>query len=282
MKRALPTSLRRPALACAAGLLAVLSAGCFNPFDPRIAPNRGVSKAPPLPTSAEGVVQLFDWCWDNQAIAEYEEIFTDDFRFQFASTDTAGNSYREHSATREDEIEIARHLLVGGSATEPPANKITLTLDQNLIPQQDGRPGKLDFKYHRLIVTQVVLSIDTEGEDYNVTGVARFFVIRGDSALIPAAMFQKGFRSDSLRWYIDRWEDETVGGTLAQAAAIRAGHGTLSLAPRSLADAAPMAAMPRIGRREGSEGGPPAPSTSSSAPLWVSWGYVKRAFDPRH
>jgi len=40
-------------------------------------------------------------------------------------------------------------------------------------------------------------------------GFANFFMVRGDSALIPADLAARGFRPDSTRWYIERWEDDT-------------------------------------------------------------------------
>ena len=73
------------------------------------------------------------------------------------------------------------------------------------------------------------LTIKTEGNtEYRITGNARFFVVRGDSALIPQEL---SFRPDSNRWYIDQWRDETlqgVGGTLLARSAARAwGAGSL-------------------------------------------------------
>ena len=49
-------------------------------------------------------------------------------------------------------------------------------------------------------------------DDYHVTGVSRFYVVRGDSVQIPADMVARGFAPDPNRWYIERWEDETDTG----------------------------------------------------------------------
>lgn len=268
MRRSHDFSPGRATLGVAAMMLAVAVTGCFNPFSPQVAPNRGVSKSPPQPSTAEGVVRLFEWCWNNQDIDQYQEIFTDDFKFQFAATDTAGNAFRDRALTRSDEIETERHLFVGGSPTEPPANKISLTLDQNLIAQTDGRAGKDNFTYHREILTQVVLAIETETESFRVTGAARFFVIRGDSAIIPADLVQKGFRPDAKRWYIERWEDETIGGTVAQAAARHAPDPDRR-AVRTSTPAGPAGAS--LARNA-------APAQAQN--LVVTWGFVKRTFYP--
>lgn len=57
----------------------------------------------------------------------------------------------------------------------------------------------------------MVLRIDTDEEDFAVTGAMRFFLVRGDSALIPEDLAKRGVGADPNRWYIERWEDETVG-----------------------------------------------------------------------
>lgn len=206
------TNLRRP-LRLAAALLALAAlAGCFNPFAPRVATVRGVSTPPPVPNSAVKVVELFAWCWNNRAYQEYSEIFTDDFRFQFSEVDTSGTGGRGEFLTREEELEVARHLFIEGTAAAPPATSITLDLDRNLIDEPDSRPGKHP-KWHREISTNVTLRIQTD-QDYQVTGRARFFLVRGDSALIPEDLEDR-FRPDSTRWWIERWEDETSGGGTA-------------------------------------------------------------------
>ena len=208
-------TIRRAARAwpAAALLLLVGVGGCFNPFDPRIAPTTGIYIPPPTPNSAQNVIRLFEWCWNNRDITTYKEIFTADFLFVFAQGDSAGNQFRDDPVNREMELNIARNLFVGGGSA-PPATSIVLALDPTLRAQDDSRPGK-NGKWHKEIVTSVDLTIKTEGNtEYRITGNARFFVVRGDSALIPQEL---SFRPDSNRWYIDQWRDETlqgVGGTL--------------------------------------------------------------------
>jgi hypothetical protein len=233
--------------------------GCFNPFNPLVAKNQvGASDPPPNPTRPDLAIRLFQWCWQHRAIDQYEEIFTDDFLFAFAATDSAGNAFRDRALTRFDEIQTASHLFVGGG-TNPPANSISLQLDQNLIPQQDSRPGKQDTTFFQEIVTSVVLQIKTDQDQFQVTGQARFFLARADSAIIPAELLARGFQHDKNRWYIQRWEDETIGtpGT----SAIRARGGALGARP-----------------------GPAVhPDAAESTPIDVTWGTVKRIYySPDH
>jgi hypothetical protein len=102
---------------------AVALCGCYNPFSPLIA-GVGFSQPAPTPNSATNLLRLFEWCYNNKAIAEYREIFTDDYRFVFSPLDSAGADYRGTPWTREDELISTTQLFVGGSADQPPASSI--------------------------------------------------------------------------------------------------------------------------------------------------------------
>jgi len=169
-------------------------------------------------TSPASAVRLFEWCWDHRNLDRYRELISDDFLFACAPADSAGGAFPGGALTRFDEIESARHLFVG-AGTRPRANSITLQLDQNLVAERDGRPGKGNTTYHQAIVTWYMLRIETDADDFQVTGAARFFLTRGDSALIPADLVALGFRPDSTCWYIERWEDETLGSLASRVAA---------------------------------------------------------------
>jgi hypothetical protein len=218
MKRAFATSLL---LVLALPLLA----GCFNPFDPREL-GAGISTPPPVPDSPANILRLLEWAYNNRSIAEYREIFTADYRFAFSTLDPAGDAYRGDIWTREDEVISATHLFQGGSASEPAALSISLSLGGNLSPQNDNRPGKLD-RMHKKISTTVNLVIVTPDKQTNVTGPVTFYLVRGDVALIPEEL---SFGPDSTRWYIERWEDDTAGNGPG---------GSASVAPLSPARAMP-------------------------------------------
>ena len=195
---------RLPALAALAAL-----AGCFNPFSPRIL-NQRVTTVAPAPTSPENAILRFEWCWVNRGVEEYKELFTDDYVFISAGTDSAGNPSREIQARRDDEVQIAENMFIG-SADRPPADNITLLFDRNLVPFPDPRPGK-DKGWHTQIRTSVDLKVRIDSNNsVEVTGNALFFLTRGDSAAIPQTLKDRGFKPDPQRWWIDRWEDETLG-----------------------------------------------------------------------
>jgi hypothetical protein len=226
MKRLRTIPLRRLA-PLALLLIAGLVGGCWNPFSPLIAPVNGVSTPPPAPSSAPGVLRLFEWCYNNKASAEYREIFSDDYRFFFSPVDSAGADYRSTPWTREDELISTTQLFEGGS-TEAAATSISLTLDKNFFVFPDPRYVATDLRgrWHKNIRTQVVLNIRTsDGNAIDISGAANFYFVRGDSALIPEELRLRGFGPDSTRWYIQRWDDETAqagpGGTIASLPARR-------------------------------------------------------------
>jgi hypothetical protein len=255
----MPMSIRRAASAWVVTLLLLGVGGCFNPFDPLIAPTAGVFIPPPTPNSPQNVIRLFEWCWKNRDITVYPRIFTDDYRFVFALGDSAGNPDRDKPWLREDEVNSARNLFVGGGSASP-ASSISLTLDPTLRALPDSRPGK-NPTWHKEIVTSVDLAIKTEdGADYRIVGDARFFVVRGDSALIPSDL---GVAPDSTRWWIEQWNDETLRGPSAMAPA--------PSGPEVLQAARP------TGRVAGSAAGrpqqrPPAAAALTWQPFEMSWG----------
>jgi len=212
--------MKRNVLKIAAVAMLVPLAGCFNPFRPDILSQRVTSTAP-APDSPQNAVKLFQWCWVNRGVDEYRELFTDDYVFISAGTDSAGNQNRDIQARRDDEVQTAENMFIG-SAERPPADQITLQFDQNLVPFPDSRPGK-NPHWHKQIRTSVNLKVRIDsGNTVEVTGNALFFLTRGDSAAIPQELISRGFKpaagdttsGKALRWWIDRWEDETLAPSL--------------------------------------------------------------------
>ena len=226
----------RPFVALGVLLAGLALAGCFNPFSPRIAPILGASKPAPAPVTASGVLRLFEWCYNSKAIGEYREIFSDDYRFYFSPLDSSGAEWRDTPYTREDELISATNLFVGGSATEPAASSIRLSFDRNFLVY----PDRYYLRYpdntsrdpagvwHKEIRTTVTLQIGTDdGNSLEIKGHATFYMVRGDSALIPEEMRLKGFGPDPNRWYIRRWDDDTAeegSGSLASTSSRVAGR----------------------------------------------------------
>ncbi len=200
--------MRRILLLVSAILASLGVAGCFNPFSPVIKSER-VTTVAPSPTTPQNAVKLFEWCWVNRGVEEYKELFTEDYVFLSAGLDSAGNPSREIQARRDDEVRIAENMFIG-SAERPPASRITLNFDRNFIPFPDPRDGYVDSLF-KSIRTSVDLKVQIdEGTAFEVTGYALFYLVRGDTAAIPAELKARGFKKDKNRWWISRWEDETI------------------------------------------------------------------------
>lgn len=224
--------MRRLALLSAVLVIAFGLAGCFNPFMPKVL-NERVTTTAPSPTTPAEAIRLFAWCWVNRGVEEYKELFTDDYVFQSASLDSAGNGGRDIITRRQEEIETAENIFIG-SAERPPASKITLNFDRNLVPFPDTRPGK-NSTWHKTIRTSVDLKVEVgDGSVLEVTGYALFYLTRGDSAAIPAELKARGFKPDSLRWWIDRWEDETLASEGAAARPARPGANRAFVIPMTM------------------------------------------------
>jgi hypothetical protein len=170
-------------------------------------------RTPPAADSPTNAIRLFEWGWDHRDLAPFENLLATDFRFVFALGDSAGNPFQDVPIDREAMIGCLGRLFVGGGLASP-ATSISLTLDPALKAGPDSRGGKNGI-WHKEILTSVDLAIVTEdGAEYRVMGNARFFVVRGDSALIPP---ESGVGRDSTRWYLERWNDETLQDAAAMA-----------------------------------------------------------------
>ncbi len=249
-------STRTRILAAAALLsLSVGLGGCLNPFFPRLSDTRAAPETAPQPDSPQNVLNLLRWCWENRAYTEYQGLFTKDYRFAFAQTDTSGAAYQGWAMTRDEDLRTARNLFEGSEeSTRPPAQRIVLYFDPNLVAMPDSRPGKID-PWHKEIRTSVNLTIDNGTDTWRVTGYARYFVVRGDSANVSDDLVS-GLPRDASRWYIERWEDETGGSS---------GYAVRPTVPGA-------AVLPDPALRRGGAAWPEPPITSS-------WGHVKALYD---
>lgn len=195
----------------AVATLGLAAGGCWNPFRPLVSNQPGVIQSAPVPDSPRHALDLFQWCWANRDYNLYREIFSADYRFEFAATDSAGNAYRNTPWTRDDELTSAKNLFQSGTASEPQASQITLTFDGSLRAVPDDR-GDTTFTWptHQMILVNnlTLIVTKTDGTAYRVTGGAKFYFVSGDSADIPTDL---GFKHDPNRWYIERWVDLTNG-----------------------------------------------------------------------
>ena len=103
--------LRLVALAVSVLTLAACSRKSDHPFVPRPEEPGFVADSP------ENAVRLFEWCWDHRNIEHFGGLFADDFLFECAAPDSAGNAFVGGVVRRADEIEtVAASSSAGGPA----------------------------------------------------------------------------------------------------------------------------------------------------------------------
>ena len=196
---------RFPSFLALAAILVVLSAplaGCGKGGPVVLAPKPDPLAAMPATSSPSGALRAFEWSCVQRSTEGYPRLFTTDYRFIFSPTDTAGR-FRNVPFTRDDELISFDHIVAA-------ATQITLALDKNFVVFPDPRPG-MDARYHKNILTQVDLNVVFgDGSEVNIQGKANFFLVRGDSALVPDGVAGR----DSTHWFVVRWEDQTLAGAL--------------------------------------------------------------------
>ena len=155
----------------------------------------------PAPSSPANTVRRFEWAFNHKDAAMVRDLLTDDFLFISAGTDSAGNPSRvPHTGGW---FVAALAAMMDSSTT------VSLVLDENLIPFPDSRPGR-EPRFHKQLRSSIDLRIFGTA-NFEITGNALFFLTRGDSAAIPKELISRGVKPDSTTWWIDRFEDETLG-----------------------------------------------------------------------
>lgn len=162
-----------------------------------------------FPRTAGEVAGLLAGAMNHLDLPRYSEFFTGDYQFVFATSDSAGNAYAERAMTRDDELEVSRNMFVTGAINEPAATRMAVVIFGTPVAAPDSRPGK-NPGWHREIKANVAIDMRTPDASFRVSGAMRLFVVRGDSAAIPPDLRARGIGPDPSRWWIERWEDETL------------------------------------------------------------------------
>lgn len=201
----------RPAVAVAAAclLLGPGAAGCSDTGNPRtpLEPFDGVVPPPAPATTPANLLRRLEWSYDHRSFDVYGGLFTGDFQVSCGPFDSAMTVW-----TRGDEIGFARNLFQGGGPDQPAAVSIALRLDTNfyVLPDPEFTAWDPLGRWHKSIRTSGNLQATlADQSSVEINGYLRFFVVRGDSAMIPEELVQGGARPDSTRWYIRRWDDDT-------------------------------------------------------------------------
>jgi hypothetical protein len=180
------------------GAVAALACSCANKT---VAP--ATSGTAPVASSPSGALKRLEWAINHEDLAVIGGLLADDFVLVGAAVDSAGNPVR---------IEPNRDLFLAAlTAVFDQASSVRFTLDQNLVPLPDPRPGR-NPQYHKQLRSTFDLTIRTPTESFEVGGNLLVFATRGDSAAIPPDLVARGVKPDLTTWWLDRLEDETLIG----------------------------------------------------------------------
>lgn len=192
-------------LFAALAVLALLVAGCSRPTR-AVAPPPDVA---PEADSPQNVVRRLQWALEHRDLRVIDELLTADFILLTAGTDSEGGGAVADTSRREDLLAMFEELFFG-TPQRPPAVRVTLGVDGALRPQRDPRTGFVDSLF-KTIRTPIDMTIEwQDGETQETTGYALFYLARGDTVIIPDHLEAVGFERDPRRWWMTRWEDETI------------------------------------------------------------------------
>jgi len=152
------------------------------------------ARTAPRPDTPVDALRLLEWCWDHASVDRYAELLTDDYR--------AGCSDPAlPELGRAEELEGARRVFAD-------VRTIRFGFGNTLVAIPDQRPGKL-ATWHRQITAETSLDLMTRtNARIEVREDVTFYLVRGDSALIPHDLEALGFGPDAGRWYVERWQSQ--------------------------------------------------------------------------
>jgi hypothetical protein len=213
----------------AAALLLAGATGCDSTFSPG-PPYETPPPAPPLNDTPGGAIKRLVWVYENKQAANYENLFTGDFAFEFsAAADPLLAQYYASGWLKLDETTSARHLFQGftndSTGYHPPATSIDLTFNQTIpTDDTDGRdPAKFKVLATRVdgVIVVPPTGSETEPTRYVIdNNFHRFFLVRGDAAAGLGAEQP----ADSTHWYVYRWIDETAQPVAPSGVSSKAGQ----------------------------------------------------------
>ncbi len=202
----------RHTLAAGALMLACALAGCGDDSAtapiPQPTPDPLPLGTPLNDTPANTLIRL-ERAYENQVLASYLPLFTDDFYFEFSSQSDPGlvSQYGNNWGV-DDESASTAHLFDGFTnefgVYVPGAAGITMSLPGLQIVNDPDYPDSGAY-YKVAIVPSISVSFDIPGADgFEVAAPHEFRLVRGD-----AAFLHSGQPADTTHWYVHRWSDKS-------------------------------------------------------------------------
>jgi hypothetical protein len=203
-------TLRRIVAGAVLGLCVTVVAGCGG--SKSTAPPPPPGDVPPTPNSPVNAVLLLEWALEHRDTTQYRTLFTANYGFAFVPGDTAATNHYGGPWGYAQERTSAAHLFDGGSPGGAQASTIAITTSGTLIDVADPRPG-MNPTWHRLVTapsfSPTIDKVDHTAEQ--IVGGSTFYLVRGDSATLPADLVAAGVPANSSRWFILAWQDQTGG-----------------------------------------------------------------------
>lgn len=200
---------RRHGRALVAVALALGLAACSDTTKPAPAEPPAI----PANDTPENTILRFMGLYSTMDFAEYGNLFTGDFSFEFSSAADADLVSKFGTDwSKSHELQAAENLFQGGADMYGTWREGALFITVTLTPTTPGADSSLgrDPVTHKTLLASVDVLVDLAGGTDYVIGEAppqsnRFFLVRGDAAvgLSPEQP------ADANHWYIWHWRDES-------------------------------------------------------------------------
>jgi len=186
-------------LIVAIALILIALSACTNPFRPKIRDDISTSVANRTPKE---VLQSLELSYKQRNIGIFEQLLTQDFRFELISSevnligrDVNGDGIKDSWWGYEEEVEITKNLFTRGSSDGiyPPPDQINLRLQ---IPPESAWENDPEVGREDWIIIPCIFDLQlfyyASNSSISSGGVARFYL-----------------RPINNRWYIAVWRDES-------------------------------------------------------------------------
>lgn len=176
--------------------------------------SKTVAPQPAMPPAANSPVHALErltWSWNHRDAGVYAGLLTADFEFVSSSSDSTGSV--GDLWTRESEVFVVGRMFDAAPSFAHFAHldQLSVALGRRGSDLPDPRPGK-DPRVHRMVVVSMTVAangnVGLGDESLLADAPSAFYLVRGDSAVIPPDQLAAGVQPDANRWWIERWEDQ--------------------------------------------------------------------------
>ncbi len=166
---------------------------------------------PPNPNSPTNAVLLLQYAIQHRDTSLYKQLFPTEYQFTIQAGDTAATNYFAGNWGYLEERIFATHLFDAGS-TVGGAHATAITMPFSPTTLTDAAVVGKNATFHRRVDVQIVLTVTkSDNSAEQIVGGTTFFLVRGDSASLPADLISAGVQATSGRWFVEGWSALTGG-----------------------------------------------------------------------